>query len=357
MSETTSSRSQPALLPRLLVVTLVVVLVLASYTLLRELAPILQPLLIAVFLGYLILPAQAWLVQRGLPRRLASITLVLFVVGALFALLGLVRRNLERAALALPSYHARFRALVARGIEYLPMEQDEFDAMLRELPIFQRDAASNFARTLRAAETFISAASGAFLVLIYFIFLLAEKATFAPRVRRALGDDTGSRLLAIIDAINRAISQYIAIKTAVSAMTGVASYLVLMAFGVDFPVMWGILIFLLNFIPYLGSLVATALPIALSFIQFDNPGIGVAVAACLIAIQQVIGMVVEPRLAGQKLGVSPVLILLALAFWGFGTVVLAFSPQGREGLLLFLFCQIGSAALASGVVSGYGPLW
>ena len=116
-------------------------------------------------------------------------------------------------------------------------------------------------------------------------------------------------------SINEAIAEYIAVKTFVSIVAGILSMAVLAVFRLDFYVTWGLLIFLLNYIPYLGSLVAVALPIGLAFIQL---GIwqGIVIAGLLVAIQQAIGTFIEPRMAGSKLGVSPLLILLSLSFWG-----------------------------------------
>jgi AI-2 transport protein TqsA len=305
----------PLFLHRLLIVTCSVLLVVLLLHLVRELATILQPLLIAVFLGYLILPAHAWLVRRGLPRLVATVVFLLLVVLILSILAGLVRRNVEKAMEELPKYQRRLEAMVDDALAHLPIERKEFDAMVRELPILT-DAAEQLGRTLQAAETFLNFLTGMFLVFIYLAFLLAERANFSQRVRRALGEAGGGRVLEIIASINLAIAEYIAVKTFVSAVAGFASYVVLWLFGVDFAALWGILIFLFNFIPYLGSLVAVALPIALSFVQFGEPWKGLVIAVLLIGIQQAIGMFIEPKMAGQKLGVSPLLILLALAFWG-----------------------------------------
>lgn len=305
----------PLFLQRLLIVTCSVLLVVLLLHLLRELATILQPLFIAVFLGYLILPAHAWLVGRGLPRLLATFVFLLLVVFVLTFFAAVVRRNVEKAMEELPKYRVRLDAIVDNALKHLPIEREAFDAMVNELPILT-DAAAQLRRTVQAAETFLNFVTGMFLVFIYLAFLLAERANLPQRVRRAWGEVGGGRVLEIIASINLAIAEYISVKTFVSAFAGLTSYIVLSVFGVDFAALWGILIFLFNFIPYLGSLVAVALPIALSFVQFSELWKGVVIAVLLIAIQQAIGMFIEPKMAGQKLGISPLLILLALAFWG-----------------------------------------
>jgi predicted PurR-regulated permease PerM len=113
------------------------------------------------------------------------------------------------------------------------------------------------------------------------------------------------------------VGDYIALKTFVSAFHGLLSFAVLAAFGVEFAVMWGVLIFLLNFIPYLGSLVAVSLPIALSFLQYvEGSWRPLLITLLLLLIQRAVDNYIEPRLTGHKLGLSPLLVLLSLAFWG-----------------------------------------
>ena len=301
-------------LQRLLIVTLSVLLIVLLLHLARELRTILQPLLIAFFIGYLILPAHTWLVHRGISRWLAIVVFLAVMLLVLFVLSALVRSNIEQARLQLPRYERRFQQLVERGLSYLPMEKDEAEIWLRDA---QGAAMARLSETLQVAVgQFLDFFMWIFVVFIYLIFFLAERVGFPDRIRRAFGDTHGGRVLDIVASINQAISQYIAVKTFVSFLAGAASFVVLALFGVDFAVMWAILIFLLNFIPYLGSLLAVALPILLSFVQFDEAWKGIAIAVLLIGIQQAIGMFIEPKLAGHKLGVSPLLIILSLAFWG-----------------------------------------
>jgi AI-2 transport protein TqsA len=309
----TEPRPHPSFLPRLLVVTLSVFLVVLLFHLARELQVILQPLFIAFFLAYLILPAHALLVRQGIPPRLA-IVVFLFVMVVAFSLLGrLIYSNLEEATARLPHYERRLQQIMEGAMERLPWERDELAVFLNDLPL----ASDTLLATARATlGRFFDFLTWMAITLVYFVFLIAEKVTFPKRMLQAFGPDHGGRLLAIIQSINVAIAEYIAVKTSMSVLAGVFSTVVLGLFGVDFFIMWGILIFLLNYIPYLGSLVAVALPILLAFVQLDEAWKGVVIAILLVAIQQVIGTVLEPRMAGQRLGVSPLLILLSLAFWG-----------------------------------------
>src|SRR5262249_21192529 len=152
---------------------------------------------------------------------------------------------------------------------------------------------------------FLGFLTGALTVLFYLVFLLAEQATLPRRLALAFGAPRAEHLLVVARSINAAIARYIAVKTWISFLTGFSSFVVLAAFGVEFALLWGVLIFLFNFIPYVGSWGAILVPILLSFVQFETPWRGVAVLLLLVLVQVVTGALLEPRLAGRRLDLSP----------------------------------------------------
>jgi len=189
---------------------------------------------------------------------------------------------------------------------------------VRKLLTFDIGPDSRVRNVFRAAVgNFLEFLTATFVVLIYLIFLIAERVSLPGRVARAFGEARAKEILTVVEAINRAVHNYIALKTFVSALPGLLSYAVLAAFGVDFAGMWGVLIFLLHFIPYIGSFVAVALPIVLRFVQHaERPWKPLLITLLMLLIQQVVDNVIEPRLTGHRLGLSPLIVLLSLAFWG-----------------------------------------
>jgi predicted PurR-regulated permease PerM len=167
-----------------------------------------------------------------------------------------------------------------------------------------------------AAGSFFDFLSFGLIVVIYLVFLLAEKITFPQRMRLAFGEQRAGALMQLVASINDAIVNYVAVKAWISLVTGALSLAVFLVFGIEFAFLWGMLVFLLNFIPYLGSLVALTPPILLAFLQLELWQAGL-VLALLIAIQLFTGQFLEPKLAGRKLNLSPLLIVLALAFWAY----------------------------------------
>lgn len=164
---------------------------------------------------------------------------------------------------------------------------------------------------------FTSATRQFLLVLLYTLFLLVEQHTF-PRKLAALNltKDRRARLLAVIDKLNVAIRAYVGVKFAASFATGLLSYFVIEYAGVDFAVLWAFSIFALNFIPTIGSIVATILPSLMALVQFDylTPFLIVAIGVGLI--QLFIGGLLEPRLYGDALNISPFVIIFSLILWG-----------------------------------------
>jgi len=149
------------------------------------------------------------------------------------------------------------------------------------------------------------------------IFLLLEQKFFLQKIDKLqLSSERKDHLNIIFTKINDAAGSYIAIKTFASVLTAVLSYAVLITVGVDFALFWAFVIFLLNYIPTIGSIVATAFPALLTLVQFDGFSPFLIVLFGVLAIQVAIGSFLEPRLLGNTLNISPLVVILALALWG-----------------------------------------
>jgi AI-2 transport protein TqsA len=297
---------------RLLIVTLGLLLLYLLVWLLREFQSFLQPLFIAVFIGYLILPVHQWLTRHGVPGALVYPVILFLILGGLFGVGAILYHNTQQA---IDRWDEDYKKKVEGVLEKVQTWLPEDVNLQKELGgLF--DQSDQAVSAIRAAlGTALNLFTALAITFIYLVFLIAEKMSFPQRMKLAFGETRGEKVLEVTATINQAIAEYIAVKTFVSVVAGILSMAVLAVFGLDFYITWGLLIFLLNYIPYLGSLVAVALPIGLSFIQLGMWQ-GIVIALLLIAIQEAIGIFVEPRMAGSKLGLSPLLILLSLSFWG-----------------------------------------
>jgi predicted PurR-regulated permease PerM len=287
---------------------------------LQKFASVLQPFFVACLIAYMIIPLHVRLVRWRVPSPLAYVVILSLTLALLFTLGQYVYSSLTgRSAEQWQRYQQGVDALVQRVAASLPFEVPWAENF--KLRDFLASETRLNALIRQSLQTAVSELFGllttCFVIFVYLIFLIAEQASLPGRIRRAFDVAKADQVLAVVANINQAIAQYIGLKTFVSFLQGFLSLLVLALFGVDFAVMWGLLIFLFNFIPYIGSLIAVAAPIVLSFVQYpDQPWRGIVVTILLLLIQRVIDNYIEPRLTGQKLGVSPLLVLLSLAFWG-----------------------------------------
>jgi AI-2 transport protein TqsA len=182
------------------------------------------------------------------------------------------------------------------------------------------------------------------LVLLYTLFLLVEQHTF-PRKLAALElkPRRKNKLLRVLTKLNQAIRTYVGVKFAASFATALLSYFVIAYVGVDFAVFWAFSIFALNFIPTIGSIVATILPSMMAIVQFDHLGPFVIVAIGVGLIQLSIGGLLEPKLYGDALNISPFVIIFSLMLWGllWGVVGMLLCVPITFTLITFL-AQFGS---------------
>jgi predicted PurR-regulated permease PerM len=155
--------------------------------------------------------------------------------------------------------------------------------------------------------------SDLFLILLTVAFILLEVSSFPKKIRVILGDpkQVFPRFTKFIIDMQR----YMIIKTVISLITGVLVGLWLLIIGVDYPLLWGFLVFLLNFIPNIGSIIAAVPPVLLSFIQLGVGHAALTLAGFLV-VNTILGNMIEPRLMGRKLGLSTLVVFLSLIFWG-----------------------------------------
>ncbi len=156
-----------------------------------------------------------------------------------------------------------------------------------------------------------------FMIILYVIFLMLEEQIFRDKFRALFpNQEKFQKVSYIIHEIDELFREYLLLKTMVSLLTGFLSYLALLIIGVDSPILWAILIFLLNYIPSIGSLIATGFPTIVALLQFGNltPAIWVLVIVGLI--QVVVGNFIEPKIMGNSLNISPFVVIVALVVWG-----------------------------------------
>jgi len=157
----------------------------------------------------------------------------------------------------------------------------------------------------------------AFLIIIYTLFLLLEEPFFSKKIKAIyVKKEDLNEVNEVLAQIDKSIGRYLSLKTLISLLTGILSYIALIFIGIDAPLFWAFLIFLMNYIPTVGSLIATVFPAMFAMLQFGELMPGVWALVVVGAIQLVVGNFIDPKLTGSSLNVSPLVVLIGLAFWG-----------------------------------------
>jgi predicted PurR-regulated permease PerM len=197
------------------------------------------------------------------------------------------------------------------------MINDTFDINLRSL-LGDYATDLDFAFILSTVVNSLTDILGnAFLIALYVLFLLIEESIFSAKLKAIFPEsDRFERVDGIVRKIENAVTDYIGLKTLVSLITGVLSYIVLLILGIDSPVFWAFLIFLLNFIPTIGSLIATLFPAIYALLQFGELTPFVLVLVLVGLVQIIVGNILEPKIMGKALNISSLVAILSLSFWG-----------------------------------------
>jgi predicted PurR-regulated permease PerM len=290
-----------------------IVLVAVVY-LLQTFATVLQHLLVAGFIVYLIMPPYYWLVRRGFSPLLSRILILAGIVLAVAVLGAVVGNSIADLQAKLPRYQEALNRVINDAATAIPGLGDNVKGWWETNTPHTLDQFVHIAQVgLQALSNFLSQF---FVVVVYLLFILAERAGVRQRVVQAFRPEQVQRIQGFIHGVNASITQYLVVKTLMSLLAGLVAWVVLVAFRVDYAGLWGLITFLFNYIPYLGSIVATILPLLLSLVQFEDPLRTFALLALLVLPQVVIAYLIEPRFAGKALNLSPFVIILSLAFWG-----------------------------------------
>lgn len=282
--------------------SVVLIAVLLAGAAVAMLGRILGPLVFAVFAFFLIQPVGDRLTAIGVPRWLAYLGIVTGIFTAVTALAVVVTANAEELRKHLDSYQER---LYQRITEISP----EAAATTRQTVhgVLERWGS-------HAIWTLYEAVEFSLMVFFYLLFIAANAGYLPGRVRRAFPDHA-ERILETGQTIASGMQRYISVKTFVGLGMGATVAVVLAVANVDYWPLWAFLFFLLNYITYIGSIVACVPPIALAFLQFD-PATASMIAVALVLVRLFWIDYVELRLSGAELNTDPVLLLLGLAFWG-----------------------------------------
>jgi predicted PurR-regulated permease PerM len=269
---------------------------------------IVVPFLLSIFIAILASSPLFWLRRKGWPVGLALAAILLAIVGAMLLLGVLLGASLDGFSRALPSYQERLRDLISAAVTWA-------QAHGMDVSVERAREAFDPAKAVGMANNILSALGNllgnAFLILFTVAFMLLEAATFPGKLLRIVGDTELTAPRQILDGVRR----YIGVKSITSAATGICIGILTFLLGIDFPFLWAILGFLLNFVPTIGSIIAAVPAVLVALVQL---GVGPAAMAALgyAVINVTFGNIIEPRVMGRVMGLSTLVVFLSLVFWG-----------------------------------------
>ena len=282
-------------------------------------APILLPSALALFLAVLSLPVMAWLVKHRIPSGLATLITVLVNAAAIGLIVLLASPSVAELQGKLDQYVFDLQERWGQLMAWLENSTGFEISDYLTLSIIDPGAVVDIARgTVGRIAQFLSTT---FLVFLIMAFMLSEATVFPKKFRYIFGSRGGDKDR--ITKIATEIQSYLGIKTVVSLATGLVLGIWAYALDLDFPVLLGMIAFLLNYVPTVGSIIAAIPAILLSVIKFGTLLHMILVAGGYIAVNIIVGNIIEPRWMGRSLGLSTLVVILSLLFWGW-----AWGPLG-----------------------------
>jgi predicted PurR-regulated permease PerM len=278
---------------------------------------LLVPFLLAVFLALIAVRPMLWLQRHKIPSALAALSIVILMMLIIGAVGGIVGTSIAEFTAALPTYQARLDVIVQGTLDFAAnvAGDDKSFENLGELidPGWAMGLAASILNGLQDVLTNV------FLILFTMVFILLEASSMGTKIQAAFGrtEETFERPRQFLHNLGR----YLGIKTIVSMATGLTAVLLTWWVGLDFPLLWGMLAFLFNYVPTIGSIIAAVPAVLMALVQL-GPAEATTTAIGFLAINLLFGNAVEPRLMGYGVGISPLIVFTGLVLWGwiFGPV-------------------------------------
>ena len=298
---------------------LMILLIIAIFSVLQTLSHLLIPLALAGLLTMLNLPLVSFLEKRKVPRFLITLIVASLSFIVLRVVAGMIKGVIEQIIQDRDVLAQQLRQRIDAAIAWFGgiVPSVDIDAVLSE---FNRMLSpGNIAAMIGTlfGKVISSFGSSLLLFLLYYLFLLSGATGFRAYREYVVGPDSSGKKKELSEQTQKSISTYMAMKTLLSLLTGILVGLICWAFGLQFAFFWGFIAYIMNYIPSIGSIAATVFPALMAIIQFDSLGTVTALLAGLTIVQITVGNIIDPMLMGNRLRFNTVSILFFLLFWGY----------------------------------------
>lgn len=273
-------------------------------------ADIIVQLLLALFFAIVLNPLVSWFIRRGIKRPAAIAIVVLVMLIFLTALVGVLAASINEFMTMLPKYNREFTRKFLSLQDAMPFLHMHISPE-RMLQRMDSERLMTFATTLMTQLS--NAMASIILLVMTVVFMLFEVRHVPYKLRFALNNPQVH--IAGLHRALKGVSHYLALKTLLSLWTGAIVWAGLAIMGVQFALMWGVLAFLLNYVPNIGSVIS-AIPPMIQALLFNGVYECLLVGALFLIVHMVIGNIMEPRMMGHRLGMSTLVVFLSLLVWG-----------------------------------------
>lgn len=285
---------------------------------LKAASSVLLPIVFACFVMLILFPLLEKLDKLHFPYWLSNTIGILAFLAFLLIVGVLVFMVIQKLIIGIPAYGSRVDELDYLITEKLSslLDFEPGETFLSRMDINWINI--TLTSLTNISSHFATIIKNILLVFVFLFFLILERHTLTPKINEAFNGKKSKIIVSIAQRTTHQIARYLFIKFTISLITGILFYLTAKVTSLDFAILWGLLAFVLNFIPSIGSLIATLVTISMALIQFAPDWISIIYVGVLtISIQTVLGNIIDPRLQGIQLGLSPFVLLVSLSLWGF----------------------------------------
>ena len=320
---------------RAIIITAALIIIIAG---MKQAASLLVPFLLSIFIAVISFPLMSRLQQSGFSKGLSLTMVMLLVISIGIGLTVLVGSSLTDFSRSLPDYQQKITAEWGQAIVWL---QDHGISVADKLKAIA-DPAAAMGLISSILKGFGNVLTNSFLIILTVVFLLMEAAGVTQKIilMREQAKEEESDKEDFSQVFVDKLREYMSMKTIISMITGIIIWLAMWLIGLDFPVLWGVLAFMLNFVPNIGSIIAAVPAVMLALVQLGFSS-ALLVMAVYVATNVLIGSVIEPRYMGKGLGLSTLVVFVSLVFWGWvlGSVGMLLSVPLTITVKLALDCK------------------
>ncbi|HOA29582.1 MAG TPA: AI-2E family transporter [Candidatus Cloacimonadota bacterium] len=343
---------------RLIRILLTIIAIPVVVLIFRTLKSIFIPLVFAIFLSFVFAPLTSWMRRKKIHISLVMITLLVIIIMLMLGSFLMLSAAANSLATGFPRYQSSIVMRVQEGLHHFDEISAKLDiaaAPFNRLDLSQIIAPGGFSISgaiSNLMSTTIDIGWNFILIMIFLLFIVAQDGRLSSKLQKVLGDSDRLRTKDTLANIQHQIQRYLLTKTVISLLTALIGMGLMIAYGVDFVIVCGILLFVLNFIPNIGSIFASGIPMIICYMQSGLDLRTISFSLLIIMTQMLFGNVIEPKVQGDRMNLSPIMVLISLIFWawvwGIVGMVLAVPITSAINIMLI---QIDDKNLISAIIS------